>query len=151
MGAQAFLDKIEKLTGVPAIFYITRTVHHVPKWATFTDNRNCPLWLAGYVHNIAKYVPRAWTDWGHLAVGLMKTNCPGTPLGAEQDYFKGSLADLQKLDLRVQSCRTHEKKARNRSGISQSQLWSFQPKNRDLDTVVKSNCLSLALFWLIAG
>lgn len=91
----AFLDEIEKLTGVPAIFY-SYGPFIMKEMGNPTDNRNCPLWLAAYVHNPAKYVPRAWTDWTIWQWAQMKATA-GTPLGAEQDYFKGTLADLQKL------------------------------------------------------
>jgi lysozyme len=69
--AKAFLDEIQSLTGQPAIFY-SYGPFIMKEMGNPTDNRNCPLWLAAYVHNPAKYVPRAWKDWTIWQWGQMK-------------------------------------------------------------------------------
>jgi lysozyme len=95
--AKAFLDEIERLTGKPAIFY-SFGPFIMDDMGNPRDNWNCPLWLAAYVPEgrLSKYMPRAWTDWTFWQWAQMKAT-PGTPHGAEQDYFKGTLAELQQL------------------------------------------------------
>lgn len=97
--AQDFLAEIQRLTGHPAIFYsfgpFIKEKQYMNDPAT---NWGCPLWLAAYVSEarLRKYMPRAWTNWTFWQWAAMKPT-PGTPAGAEQDYFSGSLTDLQKL------------------------------------------------------
>jgi lysozyme len=95
--AKAFLDEIQRLTGAPAIFYsggpfITENMGNP------STNWGCPLWISEVVpeSRLSKYMPRAWTDWTFWQWAEMKAT-PGTSKGAEQDYFKGSLTDLQNL------------------------------------------------------
>jgi lysozyme len=95
--AKKFLDEIEHLTGQPAIFYsggpfVTDNMGNPP------GNWNCPLWISEVVpeSRVQHYMPKAWDDWTFWQWAEMKAT-PGTPHGAEQDYFKGTLADLQKL------------------------------------------------------
>lgn len=98
--AQAFLDEIQSLTGKPAIFYSFAPFIKEKKYLNDPPtNWGCPLWLADYKHHghVPKsWLPRAWTDWTFWQWTHDKAT-PGTPKGAEQDYFNGSLADLMKL------------------------------------------------------
>jgi lysozyme len=95
--AKKFLDEIERLTGLPAIFYsggpfVTEYMGDPP------DNWNCPLWISESVpeYMVQRYMPKAWSDWTFWQWAAMKAT-PGAPNGAEQDYFKGTIDDLRKL------------------------------------------------------
>jgi lysozyme len=100
--AKDFLSEIQRLTGQPGILYTGNFIRD--DVGNPTDNPGCPLWLAAYVHDPQRYVPRAWRPsptsndpgWTFWQWAHMKAT-PGTPHGAEQDYFKGSIDDLQKL------------------------------------------------------
>jgi lysozyme len=94
--AKAFLAEVEALTGRPGIFY-SYASFWIEDMGNPKDNLNCPLWLAAYVHHKPR-IPRAWTDWTFWQYAQMVAT-PGTTKGAEQDYFRGTLADLQKLTL----------------------------------------------------
>jgi len=100
--AKDFLAEIKRLTGQPGILYTGNFIRD--DVGNPTDNPGCPLWLAAYVHDPQPKVPNAWRTpatsndpgWTFWQWAEMKAT-PGTPHGAEQDYFKGTIDDLQKL------------------------------------------------------
>jgi lysozyme len=100
--AKDFLAEIQRLTGRPGIIYSGPFIRD--DVGNPTDNLNCPLWLPAVVHDPKPWVPRAWRTpatsndpgWTFWQWAEMKAT-PGTPHGAEQDYFKGTIDELQKL------------------------------------------------------
>jgi lysozyme len=100
--AQAFLDKIQSLTGKPAIFYsFSPFIKEKEYMNDPPTNWGCPLWLADYKHHghvPDSWLPKAWSEWTFWQWNH-DVATPGLPHGhgAEQDYFKGTLDELKKL------------------------------------------------------
>ena len=93
---QKFAAQIQKRTARPGIIYCSPSF-----WMTNvgnpTNNLNCALWIANW-NVTSPTVPRAWSGWTFWQYSSTGST-PGISGNVDQDYFNGSLTQLQKLTL----------------------------------------------------
>lgn len=91
---QAFLGRVQALTGRPGIVY-TGYYFWRDQVGNPSSNLDCPLWIAAYIPKplVPSAWPGGWTFWQHSDAGKI----PGITGNVDLDYFAGSVAQLEKL------------------------------------------------------
>ncbi len=90
---RAFLARVRSRTGRPGIIY---TGFYF--WRDPADSLSCPLWLAAYVSDPTRYVPRAWRTWGFWQY-TSSGSVSGVSGRVDRDAWNGTPAGLNKLRL----------------------------------------------------
>lgn len=93
---EAFVTRIRDRMGRPPIIY-TGFFFWRDK-AGDGDALGCPLWLAAYVDDPAKFVPRAWGHWSFWQY-TSKGSVPGVRGHVDRDAWHGDRATLDALRL----------------------------------------------------
>lgn len=93
---ESFVGRLRERMGIPPIiytgFYFWRDV------AGDGDAIDCPLWLAAYVEDPAKYVPKAWSHWSFWQY-TSKGSVAGVRGNVDRDAWHADEAALHALRL----------------------------------------------------
>lgn len=93
---EAFVARLRKRMGAPPIIY---TGFYF--WRDEAGNGgalDCPLWLAAYVDEPSKYVPKAWERWSFWQY-TSKGSVPGVRGNVDRDAWHGDRSTLDALRL----------------------------------------------------
>ena len=90
------MNRIRERIGVPPIIY-TGFFFWRDEAGDGSD-LGCPLWLAAYVDDPEKYVPKAWERWSFWQY-TSKGSVPGVRGNVDRDAWHGDRASLDALRL----------------------------------------------------
>jgi lysozyme len=93
---EAFVARLRERMGAPPIIYTGLYF-----WRDEAGNGaalDCPLWLAAYVDDPTKYVPKAWEQWSFWQY-TSKGSVPGVRGNVDRDAWHGDRASLDALRL----------------------------------------------------
>jgi GH25 family lysozyme M1 (1,4-beta-N-acetylmuramidase) len=93
---ETFVTRLRTRMGAPPIIYTG--LYFWRDKAGDGDALGCPLWLAAYVDDPAKYVPRCWDDWSFWQY-TSKGSVPGVRGHVDRDAWHGDRAALDALRL----------------------------------------------------
>jgi len=93
---ESFVNRIRERIGVPPIIY-TGFFFWRDEAGDGSD-LGCPLWLAAYVDDPEKYVPKAWERWSFWQY-TSKGSVPGVRGNVDRDAWHGDRASLDALRL----------------------------------------------------
>lgn len=93
---ETFVARLRKRLGVPPIIYTG--FYFWRDEAGDGDALDCPLWLAAYVDDPARYVPAAWERWSFWQY-TSKGSVPGIQGDVDRDAWHGDRAALEALRL----------------------------------------------------
>ncbi len=95
--AKKFCVELKRLCGRPGIIY-TGFYFWRDEAGNSPNNYDFPLWLAAYVSNPSSLIPQAWSTWTFWQ-WTSSGSTPGISGNVDQDYFNGTLSQLNAFRL----------------------------------------------------